>query len=153
MSRHTFVFFFLLVCFNSAKPSLSLFGYSAVVRTPVLSPQAMQRYRKFSSHGHHRSLLGIPPARLQPQKTTYLTPLQKKVWIFYRQDIKRLAFSESTRPKGQVIGWASTLQENGATRENGLYNQLIAKGGKRRKVSSRRVSEKRFLDCASLGSE
>src|SRR5215813_2105551 len=38
MSRHTFVFFFLLVCFNSAKLSLSLFGYSAVVRTPVLSP-------------------------------------------------------------------------------------------------------------------
>jgi hypothetical protein len=35
------------------------------------------------------ALPGVPPARFQSQKTTYLATLQKPVGIFYRQDIRQ----------------------------------------------------------------
>ena len=35
------------------------------------------------------ALPGVPPARFQSQKTTYLATLQKPVWILYRQDIRQ----------------------------------------------------------------
>src|SRR5882724_2013231 len=35
------------------------------------------------------ALSGVPPARLQPQKTTYLATLQKPVGVFYLQDIRQ----------------------------------------------------------------
>src|ERR1700730_13351271 len=35
------------------------------------------------------ALPGVPPARFQSQKTTYLATLQKPMWVFYRQDIRQ----------------------------------------------------------------
>src|SRR6202051_1638488 len=35
------------------------------------------------------ALSGVPPARFQPQKTTYLATLQKTVWVFYGQHIRQ----------------------------------------------------------------
>src|ERR1700730_16613727 len=35
------------------------------------------------------ALSGVPAARSQPQKTTYLATLQKPVWVFYRQHIRQ----------------------------------------------------------------
>src|ERR1700726_4731104 len=35
------------------------------------------------------ALPGVPAARFQSQKTTYLATLQKPMWVFYRQDIRQ----------------------------------------------------------------
>jgi hypothetical protein len=35
------------------------------------------------------ALPGVPPARSQPQKTTYLATLQKPMWVFYGQHIRQ----------------------------------------------------------------
>jgi hypothetical protein len=81
---------------------------SSLRKLPSPSPQitvfSKRPQNVMRSLHHHRSqipvsgfadtllrlaLPGVPPARFQPQKTTYLATLQKPVWIFYRQDIRQ----------------------------------------------------------------
>ncbi len=81
---------------------------SSLRKLPSPSPQitvfSKRPQNVMRSLHHHRSqipvscfadfllrlaLPGVPPARFQSQKTTYLATLQKPVWIFYRQDIRQ----------------------------------------------------------------
>src|SRR4029453_18520562 len=80
---------------------------SSLGKLPSPSPQitvfSKRPQNVMRSLHHHRSQIpvscsadtllrfahtGVPPARFQPQKTTYLATLQKPVWVFYRQDIQ-----------------------------------------------------------------
>src|SRR5580692_9859566 len=89
------------------RPFLGIFS-SSLRKLPSPSPQitvfSKRPQNVMRSLHHHRSqipvscfadfllrlaLPGVPPARFQSQKTTYLATLQKPVWIFYRQHLRQ----------------------------------------------------------------